>query len=115
MKKLHFKFIDGENILIDRSVDFELKNEKYEFKIDDYHFTLELLPKLKMTREDVDSIFELTETSNSGSATYELKNPNLKVDIHLSHFKVIKSEKEYIIEYVIESDEENKKTICIAF
>jgi len=115
MKKMNFVFMDGNETIYNKNVDYIINGEVINFKIEKDVFKVLLSSNFYFLKKNEDSIFEMWKNSETGDlhSTITLVTQNYKFDVKVINFRYKKEGKKYIIEYELESDEGRVKTIIL--
>lgn len=118
MNKVHFKFFNGSELLIDEYIEYDLVDNWYTFEQLGTTFKFYVGEPFQFIKETGADIFKIS-TGAKPFCTYTLKKENLTFDIGLLDCDYSFSNKELIFKYSLESDVEEEavigKTIILSF
>lgn len=112
MEKLRLKFTSNNNVVIEDTISYYIKDNIVFFKAKDRVFNLNLIKKILNVK---DKEKELSINFNDNVIIITLLNNNIKVDYPISNSMIDIKDNYIYLEYVLDSDEIIKNVIEIEY
>ena len=116
MKKLNFILKNDDNIICNQNTIFEVVDEMYSFKIDNFDILTKFGKKdFYFKRETEEDVFEVVFNKNNISASVYLKVYNYTFSLNLTNVNYSYCDNAASFSYEIDGEEKSIKSIIISF
>ncbi len=111
MKKAKFVLKSKDDVVIEKEVSYKKKDDFFEFFIEEIKYEIKFDGNFSFLRETGEEIFKLYSEDGFDKASVILIKENIEVEIKVNELKSKNKDNKWEINYNIESDADNTKTI----